>query len=244
MLLVILVSLLFISCETLDFQRGGDIDIDSPMGGAEVRQADNAKDPAKIDYKEDGVILPYNDGDELVVQIRKTLTGDIEKTITFHPKNSGTATLSNVSAEANTGNSYKDMTRELNVFLKNAKLIMWVGVGFLAAGGIFIGFLRDVRSGLILMGIGVVMLGGYAILPQLYTNWLLVLVLVVLVIPVYWFLKFKKHERVAKAAIKAHEMLKRDHPEIAKHHSKEFKQHLDVKDVEHARELKNRHERL
>ena len=130
------------------------------------------------------------------------------------------------------------MTGELNVFLKNAKLIMWVGIGFLAAGGIFIGFLRDVRSGLILMGIGVVMLVGYAILPQLYTNWLLVLIIGILVIPVYWFLNFKKHERVAKASIKAHEMLKHRDPKLAKEMSKEFKQHLNIKDIEHVNTLK------
>lgn len=237
--LSILLCLLFVGCMSLDRQSGGTIDVTGRLGQADITQAQNAKEPATLNYSEDGVTIPTNPDDELNIVVEKKPDGSITKSIKFKPKSqSSNVVVSGVNADADSGASWEDKVGQLQVFMKNAKLILWAGVGFLAAGGLFIGFLRDVRSGLVLGGIGVAMLVSYSILPQLYSNYAIVLGMGVIAIPVMWYLHYKKTERIAKASVKAYETLKIKNPELAKEHSLHFKEHINPRDLEQVKKLK------
>jgi hypothetical protein len=239
-ILVVLFCLLFIfGCETVDRQQGGGINFATQMSSVEVAQPENAEKPATLDFSEDGAIIKYDKGDVLRLDVETRSDGTIVKSLDFEPQNPNELKLTNTVANVDTGSSYEDMVGQLNVFLQNSKFIMWAGVGFLAAGGLFAGIFRDVRSGLVLAGIGVAMLGGYALLPQIYSNWLLVLVLLIGVIPVFWILQHRQRNRITHASVMSYEKIKSKYPEIAKELSAEFKASLHPKDVEYAKKVKN-----
>ena len=69
------------------------------------------------------------------------------------------------------------------------------------------------------------MLIGYAVLPQFYSNWLLILAGGAIIIPLIWFMHFRQYSRIAKASIRAHEVMKVRNPELAKENSLYFKEH-------------------
>ena len=233
-------TFMLFGCQTVNRQGGGDGDISGQYGSAKVTQPENAEDPAKADYNESGVKIPVDKGDILkVTVIKNENTGNTKTEIDYQPKNKGEVQVSDLNGNIDTGSSYEDIVGQLEVFMSNAKLIMWVGIGFLAAGGVFAGFLRDVRSGIILGGIGAVMLFGYAILPQIYANYLIFVAIAVIAIPIIWWLNYKQKDRIAKASIKAYENLKIRDPELAKENSKEFKQHIKPSDLDTVKKLKN-----
>lgn len=225
-------------CYTLDRQSGGSMKVNANHGNATVQQAENAKENAILDYKEDGVVIPANAGDELNVEIVTQTNGSTKKVITYKPTSKSEVRVSSVDTNANTGSSYEDMVGQLQVFMQNSKIILWVGLGFIAGGGIFVGMFRDVKSGAILAGIGAVMLVGYAILPQIYANYMIVVAIGAISIPILWYLHYSKTKRIAQASIKAHEELKRKDPVLAKEHSKHFKEHIKPNDLHHAKKLK------
>jgi len=220
-------------------QAGGMLDIQGRLGKAGVQQPENARDSATLTYNEDGVKIPMGDGDELEVIVDKGVLGGVRKTIMYKPKNKSNVEVSNITADGTTGTSHKDMVGQLKVFMKSAKIILWVGIGFLVSGGVFAGFLRDTRTGMILGGIGALMLIGFAVLPQIYANYLLVLGILSIVIPVMWYLNMRRNERLLKASVETHEELKIKDPEKAKEQSNEFKQKIDPKDLDHVKKLKN-----
>ena len=74
------------ACET-NRQEGGAIKVFAPLGSANVEQPENAKEPAKLGYSEDGVTIPHDKGDELNVTITKEDNGIVKKEIEFGPKN-------------------------------------------------------------------------------------------------------------------------------------------------------------
>jgi hypothetical protein len=238
-LLITVITLLLFGCKTVDRQSGGQINLATQYSNVEVKQPENAEDPAKLDFSEDGAIIRYDRGDVLTLNIETRPDGSIHKKVDFQPQNPNKLEITNTTAKVDTGSSYEDMVGQLNVFLENSKFIMWAGVGFLAAGGLFAGFLRDIRSGLILSGIGIAMLGGYALLPQIYSNWLLVLGVGAVAIPVYWFLSFKQRNRISHASVIAYEKIKAKYPDVAKEMSAEFKAILYPEDIELARKIKN-----
>jgi len=236
---MLLCLFMFVGCMTLDRQSGGKASVEGKHSKADVTQAENAKSPAKLGYQEDGVTIPTNVGDELNIEVKTEPNGNVTKKIEFKPKTKAAeVVISGVNADVDTGNSYEDKLGQLKVFMANSKLIMIVGIGFLVAGGLFAGFLRDIRSGIILAGIGSGMLVLYALLPQLYANYAIILGVGALSIPAVWYLHYKKTERIARASVKAYETLKVKNPELAKEHSKEFKQHIKPTDIDHAKKLK------
>jgi hypothetical protein len=224
--------------------KGGNIETIGQLGSATVIQSEDAKEEAKLDYSEDGVEIPFNDGDSLTVTIEEKPDGKPMKEITFLPKNQGTAKVFSVATTADTGFSYKNTLGEFKVVMKEFRLIMWVGVGFIAVGGLFALGFKDFKSGGISGGIGALILGGYAILPQVYSNWLLVLCIGAAIIPILWFLTYRKKDRLVKASIRAHEKLKEKNPELAAEHSLYFKQDLNIKDIEHAKQIKIKDKKL
>jgi hypothetical protein len=224
---------------TIDRQKGGSARVNAQMGNVAASQPENAKEPAVIDYNEDSVKIPMNPSDSLDVTITNNPDGGVKKEIKFTPVGKPTeVTVSGVTAGANTGASWEDKLGQLKVFMQNSQFIMWAGVGFLTAGGIFMGFFRDIRSGLILIGIGGAMLISYAVLPQIYANWALLLVVGVIAVPIMWWLHYKKTERIARASIKAHESLKIKNPELAREHAKNFKEHIKPTDLNYAKKMK------
>ena len=229
-----------VSCQSgLSKDKGGNIDLHGNLGSVTVEQPENAKEPAKGKYNENSVVIPMNEGDELEIHTVTEPNGKTDREVIFKPKNETEVQISVIEASGETGASYKDMVGELNVFLQNSKIIMWVGVGFLVAGGLFGGLLRDVRTGLVLGGIGVLMLGAYALLPTLYSNGALIIGGLVIVIPVLWWLDSKKHSRIAKASQKTHNKLKVTNPELAKKNADEFKKHLAPSDIDYLKKLDN-----
>jgi hypothetical protein len=238
-LIVIFLTSLFLltSCNTFERQQGGETEVRGQMGSAKVEQPENAKDGAYLDYNEDGVKIPVKKDDVVEIDVIKEKNGDSETKIVYKPANESQVEVSSIKAESNTGGSHKDIVGELDVFLKNSKSIMWIGIGFLVAGGIFGGLLKDARTGLVLGGIGALMLGAYAILPAVYSSGSLIVILGLGIIPVLWWLDSKKHKRIAAASQKVHNKLKELNPELAKEHAKDFKAHLHPKDIEYMREL-------
>lgn len=231
---------MFSGCETTpDRQQGGNIDVNTPISNVNVRQPENAENPATLDFSEDGAVIKYNKGDLLTLNVETRPDGTIIKRVDFEPQNENEMRLSNTSANVDTGSSYEDMVGQLNVFLQHAKLIMWVGIGFLAAGGLWAGLFRDFKTGIILGGIGALMLGGYAVLPQIYSNWLLVLVIGVVAVPIIWWLTHRQNTRISKASVLAYEKIKAKYPDIAKEMSSEFKIALPPKDIEKAKKIRN-----
>lgn len=230
---------LLFGCKTVDRQAGGGINFATQISNVQIDQPENAEEPAKLNFSEDGAVIRYDKGDVLSLNIETRPDGTINKKIDFQPQNKNELTVTNTSADIDTGSSYEDMVGQLNVFLQNAKVILWAGIGFLAAGGIFAGFFRDIRSGLILAGIGVAMLGGYALLPQIYSNWLLVLGGGVVIIPVFWWLTHRQDKRMLHASVIAYERLKIKYPDIAKEMSADFKAPLPKKDIDKAKKIRN-----
>lgn len=222
-----------------DRQQGGNIDVNTPNSTINVQQPENAETPARLDFTEDGAVIRYDRGDILSLNVETRTDGTIIKRVDFEPQNPNEMRLNNTSANGGTGSSYEDLVGQLNVFLQHAKLIMWVGIGFLAAGGLWAGIFRDIKTGIILGGIGALMLGGYAILPQIYTHWLLILVIGVVAVPVIWWLTHRQNTRISKASIASFEKLKTKYPDIAKEMSSEFKAVLHPKDIEKAKKLKS-----
>lgn len=227
------------SCETSKSkQKGGRIQTETKHSDVQIDQPENAEEPAQLDFSEDGAIVRYDKGDILRLDIETRTDGTIKKTLDFSPQNKNELEITNTEIKAHTGKSYENVAEMLNVFLENSKFIMWAGVGFLVAGGVFAGFFRDVKSGIVLAGIGAMMLGGYAILPQIYTNWLLVCAVGIVVIPLFWWFAHKKTKRVMVASVKAYEWLKIKYPDVAREMSKEFKVNLDATDLNVAKQVK------
>lgn len=235
--LLIIISLSGCSMSNIK-QSGGRGSISGKIGNSNVVQPDNASSAANIIYNEDGVKIPLHKDDEISIIVNKTDTESTTK-IEFKPKNSSVVEVFSSGGHVSTGKSYEDVTGKLNVFMQNIKLILWVGIGFIVAGGIFAGIMRDIRSGIILGGIGCVMLIGYSILPQLYSNYLIIVSIGIVAIPVIWYFNYKKMKRVTKASIVSHEEIKKKNPDVAKESSNEFKKYINPEDENFIKQLRD-----
>lgn len=226
------------SCVTTDRQSGGTGDISGNHGGTRVEQAENASASAKADYNEAGIKIPVKKGDILNITVDKSNTGVSKTNIEYKANNDSLVEVTDIKGNLDTGTSHEDMVGQLTVFMDNVKIIMWVGIGFLVAGGVFAGFMRDIRTGIILGGIGAVMLVGYAIMPQIYANYMIFAVIGLIALPVMWWLHSRTTTRLYHASQKSYERLKEKYPEIAKEQSDEFKKHINIKDIKHAKKIK------
>lgn len=229
----LIIFFLIFGCKTVDRQAGGHIDMATQFSTVAIEQPENAEEPATLEFDEDNVLIRYDKGDEFKMDITSDSSGKLIKSIDFKPQNPNELSIRNTTVTTDTGSSYEDLVGQLNVFLENAKFIMWVGVGFLAAGGLFIGLFRDVKTGVVLLGIGAAMLGGYAILPQIYTNWLLVLCGGVVVVPLFWWLTHRRKHRITVNSQKAYEYIKMKYPDVAKEMKMKFTENLHPKDIDH-----------
>jgi len=191
-----------------------------------------------LDFSEDNVHIKYDKGDVLTLDIESSPDGTIKKRVDFQPSNKNELVIQTTVAKVGTGRSYEDVVGQLNTFLQHSKIILWAGIGFLAAGGLLAGIFKDIKSGMVLVGIGTAMLGGYALLPQIYSNWLLILSAGVVIIPVFWYFTFRQTTRINEASTLSYERMKVKHPDIAKEMSTDFKILLPPKDIQKVKKLK------
>lgn len=238
-IIIIAASLLFLAGCGTTRQDGGSINFKSPFGTTRVEQPQNAKDSAHLDYNEEGLLIPHNPGDEFDIVITTLPNGKVVKEIKFKPTGKGEISLHSLNADSSTGTSYEDMAAQLDVFLKNAKVLLWVGIGFLVGGGLWIGFVKDFKTGFVLIGIGGLMLIGYAVMPQLYKHWVWLVLVGVAAIPIIWYTQYRKVSRIAKASVKAHEKLKAENPDVAKESTKVFKEHINPDDITEVKKLRD-----
>ena len=243
-LFLVLLMLLLASCNTTAPQEGGNIHIVGKVGTAEVVQPENAKEDALLVYDEDSIRIEHKPNDELNITVETHPNGRVTREIDFNPVNEGTTVVSTIHADANTGSSFKDMARELNVFLQSAKIVLYVGIGFLVAGGLWAGFVRDFKTAGILAGIGMALMVGYAVLPQLYAHWAWIVLGLLIIPPILWFLHHRRTDRIGKAAQRAHLKMKEKYPEYAKESSLLFKEHLYPNDIKHVSKAKQQYKKL
>lgn len=136
------------------------------------------------------------------------------------------------------GHSFKSNLGEFKAVVGSFKVVTYAGIGFLIVGaGLGIGF-KDWKNSGLLMGIGADILGLSAILPSIYQNGALILTLGVLVVPVVYWVRYKRVKAVAAASIQTFENLKKSDPEKAKEQSLQIQKGLDRKEIETAKGLK------
>lgn len=242
-IILLTVTMLLAGCVSADRQQGGHIEVEGNVGSLVVDQPENAKEDATADYKEDGITIPVSPGDHLAINIVKDPNGAVETSIVFEPVSPSKVDISSIIATANSGASHKDIVGELNVFMKNSQVIMYVGMGFLVVGGLSLAFLPNKRTGLIFGGIGALLLGAWAILPQIYSNWGLVLICGVGLIPAYWLYDSLKHKRLLHASIDSHEKLKKTDPVEAKKRSSLFKENIRPEELEYVKKIRDERKR-
>jgi hypothetical protein len=228
------------SCKTLERQQGGKIEAGGKFGSAEVHQPENAKEEATLDYAEDAVDIPMKKGDTLDVVITEKPSGEKTKQIEFRPVNDTIVAITDIFAKGDTGYSHKDMALQLDIFLKNTKGIMWFAIALMAGGLVWTLVFKDLKTGGIIGATGGIMLVAYAVLPTVYSSGSIIAGIVLLGLPLLWYLDKKKHERIVRASQKAYEEHKRENRETAKKYSSTFKEHLTPSDIKYLSGMKSK----
>lgn len=227
-------------CKTVERQKGGDIKIGGKFGSAEVHQPENAKEEAKLNYHEDGVDIPMKKGDTLDVFITENPSGGKKKEIKYRPVNDANVFITDIIANGDTGYSHKDMAIQLDIFMKHTKVVMWIAVALMAGGLVWTLIFKDLKTGGIIGAAGGTMMVAYSVLPSIYSNGALIAAVVLVGLPVLWYLDKQKNERIVFASQKAYEKHKAVDEDSAKKHSSVFKEHLKPSDIEYLKKMKNK----
>jgi hypothetical protein len=228
------------ACKTLERQAGGEIKAGGKFGSAQVQQPENAKEEATLNYSEDAVTIPMKSGDQLDVTITEKPSGEKTKEVEFRPVNDSDVSITDIFASGDTGYSHKDMALQLDVFLKNTKGIMWFAIALMAGGLIWTLVFKDLKTGGIIGATGGIMLVAYAVLPTVFQSGSIIAGVVLVGLPLLWYLDKKKHERIVRASQKAYEEHKREDRETAKKYSAKFKEHLNPNDIKYLEGMKKR----
>ena len=217
LILILTVTLLLCSCVSSNKTNSGLLKTPTTL----VEQVEDAKTPATLDENINSTEFQYQVGD--IIEIK-------EDGIVIKPNSTGVFQTKNSIIQASTGSSYKNNAKEISATLSGFKPVTYVALALIVSAPISFLLVRSLQASFLLGGTGVTLLLLASVLPAVYSNFVWLVLISLIGLPIMVYFAFKRKERLYSASQKAFEHLKIAHPEIAKESKSVFKQNIDVDD--------------